>query len=118
MRQSRQSDRYAILHQHLGLIDVRPGGENDIDLQRTIASGLRHDIEHVVDAIDFLLDRRGNRLGDHVRGGARKQGGHLHGRRRDVGKLGDRQCSKGDDADQRQDDRKHSGKDRSIDEEM
>ena len=116
--QSRQGDRHAILHQHLGLIDVRSRGEDDIDLQRAIAGGLRHDVEHVVDAVDLLLDRRGDRLGDDVRGGAREQGGHLHGGRRDVGKLRDRQCAKRDDADQRQDDRKDSRKDRSIDEEM
>ena len=45
-------------------------------------------------------------------------GRHLHGRRRDVGILGDRQHEHGQRAGQRDDDRQHRGEDRPVDEEV
>ena len=56
--QSRQRDRDAILHQHLRLIDVGAGLEDDVDRQRAVAGRLRNQVDHVVDAVDLLLDRR------------------------------------------------------------
>src|SRR3546814_2600040 len=41
----------------------------------------RH-VEHVVDAVDLLLDRRRHRLGDGLRGGAGIARRHRHRRRR------------------------------------
>ena len=75
-------------------------------------------IDHVVDAVDLLLDRRGHGLCDDLGGGARKGRVHHHGRRRNLRIFGDRQRAKRDGADQRQDDRDDAGEDRPVDEEM
>ncbi len=118
VRQARQRDRDAVLHQHLRLIDVGPGLEHDADRQRAVAGRLRDHVEHVVDAVDLLLDRRRDRLGDHLGGGARISGVHRHGRGRDLGELGYRQRPERDEADQRHDDRHHARENRPVDEEM
>ena len=60
--QSRQRDRDAVLHQHLRLVDVGAGLEHDVDRQRAVAGRLRNHVDHVVDAVDLLLDRRRDRL--------------------------------------------------------
>ena len=117
-RQPRQRDRDAVLHQHLRLVDIGAGLEHDVDLRRAVAGRLRHHVDHVVDAVDLLLDRRGDGLGHDLGRGARIGGGHLDGRRRDLRKFSDRQRAKRDRADKRQDDRKHAGEDRPVDEEM
>ncbi len=118
LRQPRQRDRHAVLHQHLRLIDVRSRLEHDLDRERAVAGRLRHHVEHVVDAVDLLLDRRGDRLGDDLGRGARIGRRHADGRRRDLGKFGDRQRAKGNRANQRQDDRDDAREDRPVDEEM
>ncbi len=74
-------------------------------------------VEHVVDAVDFLLDRRGDGLGHRLGRGAGIAGGDRHGRRDDVGILRDRQRQIGDRADDRDDDRDDRREDRARDEE-
>ena len=67
----RLGDGDAVLHQHLRLVDVGAGLEHDVDRQPPVAGRLRDDVEHVVDAVDLLLDRRRDRFGDDLRRGAR-----------------------------------------------
>ena len=62
--QSRLGHRDAVLHEHLRLIDIGPGLEDNVDRQPPVAGRLRHDVEHVVDAIHLLLNRCGDCLGD------------------------------------------------------
>ena len=56
LRQPRHRDRDAVLHQHLRLVDIGPGFEDDVNLRRAVAGRLRHHVDHVVDAVDLLLD--------------------------------------------------------------
>ncbi len=83
LRQARIGDRDAILDEHLREIDVDARLEHDIDRQASVARRLRRDVEHVVDAIDLLFDRRGHRLGDHIRRGAGIGRADIDRRRRD-----------------------------------
>ena len=94
--QARLGDRDAVLHQHLRLVEV--GAELEGDGQRHLAVGraLRRHVEHVLDAVDLLLDRRRDRVGDDLgrRAGIRRA--HDDRRRHDVGILRDRQRAVGD----------------------
>ena len=73
-------------------VDVGIGAEREGDGERVAAVGAdgRLHVEHVVDAVDLLLDRLGDRLLDHLGAGPGIAPGHLHLRRHDVGKLGER----------------------------
>ena len=76
----------------------------------------RH-VEHVLHAVDLLLDRRGDGVGHDLGVGAGILRRHLHRRRRDLGILLDRQPPQRDGADQNRDHRDHVRKDRPLDEE-
>ena len=116
-RQTRQRLRDAVLHLHLRVVDVGAEAERDRQQHRAVAGRLRGHVEHVLDAVDFLLERRGDGLGDHLRVRARILRAHLHRRRHDLGVLADRQLPYGDGADQEDDDRQHRREDRPVDEE-
>ena len=118
LRQPRQRDRDPVLNKHLCLIDVRSRLEHDVDRNRAVAGRLRHHVDHVVDAVDLLLDRRRHGLRDHLGRGTGKSRIHDDRGRRNVGIFGDRQRAKGDRADERQEDRNDAGKYRPIDEEV
>ena len=111
-------DGDAVLHENLGLVDVRAGLEDDVDRQQAVAGRLRVDVEHVVDAVDLLLDRRRDGLGDDLRGGAGIRGVDGDGRRCDVGIFGDRQQSHRDESEDRDDHRDDGCEDRPVNEEM
>ena len=117
-RQARLGDGDAVLHQHLRLIDVRPRLEDDVDRQLPVARRLRVDVEHVVDAVDLLLDRRGDGFGDDLGRGAGIGGVNADGRRRDLGIFGDRQEAQRDQSEDRDDHRDDGREDRPVDEEM
>ena len=117
-RQARQSGRDAVLHQDLRGIEIGAELEGDGERHAAVAGRLRRHIEHVVDAVDLLLERRGHGLGDDLGRGARIARGDRDRGRGDVGILRDRQAEIGDRADQRDDDRDDRGKDRPVDEEM
>ena len=78
---------------------------------------LRRHVEHALDAVDLLLDRRRHRVGHHLGAGPRIGDRHLHRRRRDRRVLRDRQREQRDPAGQRDDDRQHRREDRPVDEE-
>ncbi len=71
--------------------------------------------EHVLHAIDLLFERRRHGLGDN--GGWRLD--RPHGPPRMAARLrifGDRKCAQTEEAGDEDEDRKHAGKDRAIDE--
>ena len=51
-------DRDAVLDKNLSLIDVHPRLEDDVDRNPSVSRRLRGNIEHVVNAVDLLLDGR------------------------------------------------------------
>ena len=69
--QTRLRDRDAVLDEHLRLIDVHSCLEDDVDRNPSVARRLRDDIEHVVNAVDLLLDGCRHGRGDDFGGGAR-----------------------------------------------
>ena len=116
--QDRLRQRDAVLHQHLGHVQIDAVLEGDGQRVSAVVGALRRHVHHVLDAVDLLLDGRGHGVGDHLGVGAGIDGGHLDRRRRDLRVLRDRQREHGDAAAQRDDDRQHRGGDRPIDEEL
>src|SRR5918994_3234749 len=90
------------------------------DVQRVAAVGAagRLHVEHVVDAVDLLLDRLGDALFDHLGARPRIAAGHLHLRWHDVGILGDRNREDRDQAGERDYDRDDEGEPRPLDEDV
>ncbi len=117
-RQPRLRDGDAVLHLHLG--DVEIGAEIEADLNRETPVGrrIRRHIEHVLDAVDLLLHRRDHGRGDDVGAGAGILAGHVDDRRRDFGILRDRQARNDTPPEDHEYDRDHGGKDRPVDEEV
>ena len=116
--QPRLGDRNPVLHQHLRLVEVGAELEGDGELHRAVARRIGGHVEHVLDAVDLLLDRRRDGCRDGLGVGARIDGGDDDGRRRDLGILRDRQLRVGDGADDQEHDRQHRCEDRPVDEEM
>ena len=117
-RQPRLRDRHAVLHLHLRDIEIGAEIEAHRDGEASVRRRVRRHVEHVLDAVDLLLDRRDRRRRDHVGAGARILPGDLDHRRRDFGILRDRQTEIGDRAEDHDHDRDHGGEDRPVDEEM
>ena len=96
-----------------------PGLKTTLIVSVPVAGRLRVDVEHVVDAVDLLLDRRGDGLGDapppRRRGRSRVMltvGGAISG----YSAIGRPRCAMS--ADDRQDDRQDRREDRPVDEEV
>ena len=106
-RQPRLRDRDAVLHQHLRLVQVSAELEGDGDGEIAVRGRLAVEIQHVLDAVDLLLDRSGNRVGNGLRGGARILRGDDDGRRHHLRIFRDRQRGVGERADDQQHDRQH-----------
>ena len=98
----------------LGVADVK--GRHDRG--NAVAGAVGVEVDHPLDAVELLLDRRGDRLGDGLSVGAGEGGGHLHLRRRDLGILGDRQQEDANAADQEHEQGQHGREDRPADEEI
>ena len=69
--EARQGDGDPVLHQHLRGIEIGAELEGDGERHGAVAGRLRGHVQHVVDAVDLLLDRRGDGLGDDIGRGAR-----------------------------------------------
>ena len=84
----------AVLHQLL--VEIRVGAEleGDGERQDAVAGGLREHVEHVLRAVDLLLQRRGHRLGDHLGIRAGKLRRHHDSRRHHLGIFRDRQLER------------------------
>src|SRR5690606_26472293 len=61
-RQAWLGGRDTVLDLNLRDIEIGADGEGHGDGQSAVAGGLRGHVDHVLDAVDRLLDRRGNRL--------------------------------------------------------
>ena len=94
--QSGLGDGDAVLDEHLRLVEVGAGLEGDRERHRAIACALARHVEHVFHAIDLLLDRRGDRLGDDLRTRAGIRGAHDDRRRSHLGILCNRKGLVGD----------------------
>ena len=57
-REHGDGDGDAILHQHLRRIEIGAELESDAERHVAVARALRRHVEHVLDAVDLLLDRR------------------------------------------------------------
>jgi hypothetical protein len=115
-RQARQRALDAVLHGRFGLLDVGADFKGDGQLQGAIGRVLRRHVQHALDADDLLLDRRGDRLGDDFRIGARILGAHDDRRRHDFGVFRDRQSEDRDQARHEHDDGQDSRENRLVDE--
>ncbi len=108
LREPRQRLRHTVLDLDLRVVQIGAEREGDRQRQGTVGGGLREHVEHALDAVHLLLERRRHGFGDHLRVGAGKcradddRGWH------DAGVLADRQPEQrqqsGDDDEHRQDD--------------
>ena len=117
LRQRRQGDGHAVLHEDLRQIGIRADGEGDDQSIGAVVGVRRLHVEHVLDAVDLLLDRQGDGIDDGAGAGARVARRDLHGRRHDVGILRARQLKERDEPDEHDDQRKDVGQHRPFDEE-
>ncbi|KWT85151.1 hypothetical protein APY03_3954 [Variovorax sp. WDL1] len=116
--QARLGLRHAVLHHLLRLVRVGAQLEGDGQRHHAIRGRLAAHVEHVLDAVDLLLERRRHRLGNHLRIGARILGAHHHRRGCDFRVFRDRQPAQGDQARDQHQQREHAREDRPIDEEF
>ena len=117
-RQPRQRLRHAVLHLHLRVVEIGAEREGDGERHPAVGCRLREHVEHVLDAVDLLLERRGHRLGDDPRVRARIGGAHDDCRRHDLRVLADRQLEERQRAGHDDHQRQHGREDRPIDEEL
>ena len=106
----------AVLHQHLRHVEVDPRLERHRQAVTAVVRALRRHVHDPFDAVDLLLDGRGDRIRHFFRARAGIIAGHLHGRRRDRGKLSQRQRKDRHRPCQRDHDGAHRSENRSIDE--
>ena len=117
-RQQRRRGRHPVFHQHLGGVRVGAERERDGDGHVAVAGRLRGHVDHVLHAVDLLLDRRGDGVGQHLGRGAGIVGRHVHRRRRDVRILRDGQGRKGHRPGQGDQDGDHRREHRPVDEKV
>ncbi len=117
-REHGNGDGDAVLDQYLRRIQICSKLERDAQRHVAVTRALRGHVEHVLDAIDLLLDRRRNcfRYDFRVRAGI--AGCDLNSWRRDIGILRDGQCRKRDQADERDDNADHAGENWPVDEKV
>ena len=117
-RQARLRDADAVLHLHLRDIQVGADIERDRDGEASVGGRIRRHVEHVLHAVDLLLDRSDHGGGDDLGVGAGVLPGDVDDRRRDLRILRDRQADERHAAEDDEHDRQHRGEDRPVDEEM
>ena len=83
-RQPRQCVLHPVLGEHLRHVEIRADPERYRDGQLAVTGGLAAHIDHVLDAVDLLLQRRRDRLADHLGGRAGVARRHLHRGRHDL----------------------------------
>ena len=118
VRQARQRVLHPVLREHLRDVEVRADAEGDRDGELAVPGGLAAHVDHVLDAVDLLLERRRDCLADHLGGRAGVARGHLHRRRHDLRILRDRQDHQRAEPDQGEEDADHRRQDGAIDEEV
>ena len=90
-RQPWQSVLDTVLRQHLCDVQVGADAEGNRDREPAVSGRLTAHVEHVLDAIDLLLERRRHGARHRIRGCARIHRGDLHCGRDDFRVLCDRQ---------------------------
>ena len=113
-RQARQRVLHPVLRQHLRDIEVGADPERHGQGELPVAGRLAVDVEHVLDAVDLLLERCRDRSRNCFRGGAGIDGCDLNCGRHDLRILCDRQDGERAKADQRYEHAEHGGKDRPV----
>ncbi len=117
-RKLRQCDRHPVLHLHLRHVEVGADLERHRQVQIPGIGGLAGHVQHVLDAVDLFLERRGDSLRDGFGVGAGIGSSHGHGRRRDLRILSDRQREHRDRTSDERDQRKYDREDRAINKKM
>ena len=114
--QSRQRDVDAILDQDLRGIEVGAERERHGNRRAAVGGRLRGEIEHPLNAVDFLLERSGNGGGSGLRVRAWIRRRDRDARRSNLGILRDGKSKVGDGADEHDHYRDHTRENRPIDE--
>ena len=104
LRQPRLRRRDPVLGEHVGRVLVDADLEVDVELHAAVAGVRRLHVDHAVDAVDFLLDRRRHRLLDRHRGSARVVRRDADRRRRQEGVLLDGETGEAEQSHQDQQD--------------
>jgi hypothetical protein len=110
--------RHAVLDKLLRLIGIESETERDGERHQAVGRALAAHIEHAFNAVDCLLDRCRDGLGDDLRIGAGILRPHDDSRRHDLRIFGDRHRKHRDEAGHEDENRQHAGEDRAIDEEF
>ncbi len=111
-----QGELDAVLHQNL--VDIRIGADGEGDGQHisAVRRARRLHIEHLVDAVDLVLDRQRDGVQHGLGAGAGIARRDLNRRRDHVGIFGDGQAVERHRADDDEHDRQHIGQNRTLDE--
>ena len=115
--QERLRLREAVVDEDVVDVDVGADVERHDLVHRAVVGVGRLDVEHPIDAVHLLLDRRRHRLLDGERVGARVRRRQVDLRRQDLRKLRDGQAEQRHDADEDGDDRDDHRDDGAADEE-
>ncbi|MNX78495.1 hypothetical protein D3C86_1100920 [compost metagenome] len=107
----------AVLDQHLGGIEIRAGLEGHRDRHGPVRGGRGGQVQHLLDAVDLLLDGGRHGLGQGLGRGAGVGGVDGDRRGRDLRVLRQGQHRIGEQADQGDEHRDHAREDRAVDEE-
>ncbi len=110
--------RNPVLGEHVGGVLVRADLEIDVKQHAAVAGVRRLHVDHVIDAVDLLLDRSGHRLFDRFGGSAGIISSHANVRWGEERILLDREPANDDDPDQERQDRDNDGNDRAPDEKV
>src|SRR5215467_5103856 len=116
--QARQRILHAVLGQHLRDVEVSADLERDGNREVAVPGRLTAHVEHVLDAVDLLFERRRDGAGDGLGRCTGIGRCHLHGRRDDFRILCDREDRERAETKQGHEDAEHSRKTRAINEEM
>jgi hypothetical protein len=100
------------------IVQVGAGLKRHAQAQLAVAAALGGHVEHVLNAVDFLLERGGDGGGHDVGARPRVDRRHIDRGRSHLGILRDRQLEQGEQAEQDDHDRKHRREDRPADKEM
>jgi hypothetical protein len=117
-RQTGEGVLDAVLRQHLRDVEVGPDPERHRHGKLAVAGRLAVHVQHVLDAVDLLFERRRDGLRDGLCGRARIGCRDLHRGRHDFRILGDRQDGECAKADQGHEDAEDDGEDRPVDEQV
>src|SRR5262249_10601046 len=110
-------NRYPVLHQNLGHVQVGPQFKGDVQVHLTVIGAKRGHVKHVLDAVNLLFNWRGDGVRYHLSVGSWVYRGYLDSGRHHFWVLGDRQLEEQENSQNNDTDRHHGSADRSIDEE-